>query len=77
MKSALSEQFGNIQSWSDMYDTCDMETKKMILSRIFNEVRVKRDYEIEIDLTVDCEQLGLCLSEADTDEATILSRQTA
>jgi hypothetical protein len=77
MKTALSEQFSNIQSWSDMYDTCDMETKKMILSRMFNEVRVKRDYEVEIDLTVNCEQLGLCLNESDTDEATALSRQTA
>ena len=43
---------------ADMYERCDMETKKMILSRIMKAVRVKRDYEIEIDLTVDCEQLG-------------------
>jgi len=42
-----------------MYDVCDMETKKMILSRIFSSVRVSRDYDIEIDLTVDCEQLGI------------------
>jgi hypothetical protein len=77
MKTALSEQFGTIQSWSDMYDTCDMGTKKMILSRMFREVRVKRNYEVEIDLTVDCEQLGLCLNESDTDEATAPSRQTA
>jgi len=31
----------------------------MILSRIMKSVRVKRDYEVEIDLTVDCEQLGV------------------
>ena len=42
-----------------MYEDCDMETKKMILSRIMKSVRVKRDYEVEIDLTVDCEQLGV------------------
>ena len=31
----------------------------MILCRMMKSVRVKRDYEIEIDLTVDCEQLGI------------------
>jgi len=69
MKEALSEQFSNIQSWSDMYDTCDPETKKMILARMFGEIRVKRDYEVEIDLTASCEQLGLCLDEADAGES--------
>jgi hypothetical protein len=64
----LSEQFGNIQSWSDMYETCDLETKKMILSRMFRAVRVKRDYEVKIDLTASCEQLRLYLDEADAGE---------
>jgi hypothetical protein len=48
-----------MKSWADMYDGCDKETKKMILSRMMSAVRVKRDYEIEIDLAVDCEQLGI------------------
>ena len=48
-----------ILTWDDISDDCDMETKKMILSRIMKSIKVKRDYEIEIDLTVDCEQLGL------------------
>jgi len=63
MKVALSKHFDNIKSWSDMYDECGMETKKMILSHIMKAVRVKRDYEIEIDLTVDVEQLGLLSEE--------------
>jgi len=49
MKTALSKQFDNIKTWSDMYDECNMETKKMILAHIMKAVRVKRDYEIEID----------------------------
>ena len=36
-----------------------MEIKKMILSHLFSAVSVSRDYRIEIDLTVDCEQLGI------------------
>ncbi|MDR0347627.1 MAG: recombinase family protein, partial [Coriobacteriales bacterium] len=68
MKASLCEQFKNIRSWSDMYDTCDMETKKMILSRMFSDVRVSRDYKVDIDLTVDCEQLGITLDEVVADE---------
>ena len=63
MKAVLAEQFSNIQSWSELYNTCDLETKKMIVSRIFSSVRVKRNYEVEIELTVACEQLGIVLEE--------------
>ena len=63
MRVALSKQFDNIKSWSDMYDGCGTETKKMILSHIMKTVRVSRDYEIEIDLTVDIDQLGLLTEE--------------
>jgi chromosome segregation ATPase len=59
MKTDLAKQFASIQNWADMYSTCDLETKKMILSKIFSAVRVRRDYEVEIDMTVDCEQLGI------------------
>jgi hypothetical protein len=47
-----------------------METKKMILSRMFSEVRVSRDYKVEIDLTVDCEQFGITLDEVGVDGTT-------
>ena len=43
----------------NLYGDCDMETKKMILSRIMSSIKVSRDYEIEIDLTVGCEELGI------------------
>ena len=43
---------------ADMYGECDMATKKMILSRIMKSVKVKRDYEIEIDFAIDFEQVG-------------------
>ena len=77
MKRELSEQFSNIRNWSDMYDTCDMETKKMILSRIFSAVRVRRDYEVEIDLTATCEQLGIALGELGSDEAVTSGSKSA
>lgn len=56
MKDALSQQFDNLRTWADMYDECDMETKKIILARIMKSVRVRRGYEIEIDFTIDFEK---------------------
>jgi hypothetical protein len=58
MKTSISNQFDKLQTWADMYDDCDMETKKMILSRIMKAVKVKSGYEIKIDFTVDFEQVG-------------------
>ena len=58
MKDSLSRQYDKICTWADLYDGCDMETKKMILSRIMEAVRVRRDYEIEIDFSFDFEQIG-------------------
>ncbi|MDR1061842.1 MAG: hypothetical protein LBL83_11715, partial [Clostridiales bacterium] len=59
IKKSLSERFDAMKNWADMYDGCDKEAKKMILSCIMKTVRVKRGYEIEIDLAVDCKQLGV------------------
>ena len=59
MRDTLSRQFDTMRTWADMYDDCNIETKKMIASRIMSSVRVKRGYDIEIDLTVECEQLGI------------------
>lgn len=57
MKS-FSEQYEQITSWADMFSNCDLETKKMILARIMNAVKVSRDYEIEISFAVSFEQFG-------------------
>ena len=58
-RGSLAEQYDSMRSWADLYGDCDMETKKMILSRVMSSVKVSRDYEVEIDLTVDCEELGI------------------
>jgi cellobiose-specific phosphotransferase system component IIA len=58
MKQSLSEQLEEILTWADIFNDIDLETKKMILSRIMKQVRVCRDYEIEIDFTVDYQQVG-------------------
>lgn len=58
MTEELAEQFDTIRSWSDRYDNCDRETRKMMLSKVFKEIRVKRGYEVEIKLMDSCKLLG-------------------
>jgi len=65
----LKRDFDNIKTWSDMYDECDLETKKMILFHMMKKVHIRRDYEIELDLMVDIEQLGLLGGTSLTGEA--------
>lgn len=50
LRDELFRQYDTITRWAELYDTCDIETKKMIISRLMNTIRVKRGYEIEIDL---------------------------
>ncbi len=38
---------------------CFFSERNIVVSRIMESVRVKRDYEIEIDLTLDCKSLGI------------------
>jgi DNA invertase Pin-like site-specific DNA recombinase len=52
----IVRRFENVKTWADMYDGCDTETKKMILSRLVGAVRVRRDYEVEIDMAVEFER---------------------
>lgn len=77
MRDSLAQQFDTMKTWADMYDECDAETKKMILSRIMKSVTVRRDYEIDIDLTVDCEQLGVAHSGAMRANYTLLTPEKA
>ena len=69
-QAALAQQYDSMLTWADMYGQCDMAAKKMIVARLMRAVRVSRDYHVEIELTVDCEQLGISLG--DGDEATAL-----
>jgi len=41
-----------------------------IVARLMRAVRVSRDYQVEIELTVDCEQLGISLG---SDEMSLLA----
>lgn len=65
IKETLLESYENLRSWSSVYDSCDIEERKMIVSRIISEVRVKRDYILEVKPTFSIELLGMVLRDGD------------
>lgn len=51
----VQNEYNQILSWADLYDESSFEAKKMIVSQFIKAVRVKRDYEIEIDFNISFE----------------------
>jgi len=58
LKDTLYRQYMEIQSWADVYNEIDNETKKMIVSKIIKRVFVKRNYEIEIEFNANFEKIN-------------------
>ena len=53
----LHKLYGKLVSWSELFDTCNMAEKKMIVSQLIRQVRVWKGYRVEIDFNVNIEQL--------------------
>ena len=60
---ATREDFNKLLSWADMFDKCDMETKKMIVSMMIKRVDVYPGYKMQIEFNFDLEQFELGLQE--------------
>ncbi len=52
----LHEQYQDMLSWSQLYDTASMEAKKMIVSCLIRRVDVYRGYRLHIEFNIDFEQ---------------------
>ena len=55
----VTRQYNDILSWADMYSVSAIDVKKMIVAQLIREVRVSKDYHIEIDFKISERQLGL------------------
>lgn len=42
----------DLLSWAEMYDSSDLETKKMIVSQIIRSVYVTKGYDLDIHLNI-------------------------
>ena len=52
----LRQEYDRLLTWTDLFDTCSFEAKKMIVAQFVKAVRVSRDYNIEIDFNVSFEE---------------------
>ena len=52
----LKKQYDKVLTWADMFEGSSLEGKKMIIWQIINQVRVFRDYRLEVDLKIGFEQ---------------------
>jgi hypothetical protein len=57
----LCHEYDALLTWSDVFEHNDIEEKKMILTHIIKAVKVSRDYELDIDMNVICEQFGMSM----------------
>ena len=56
--ASLNDQYNDIISWGNMYDTASMEAKKMIVNCLINRIDVYTDYKLHIDFKIDFDQFS-------------------
>ncbi|MBR2405583.1 MAG: hypothetical protein IKB04_00835 [Clostridia bacterium] len=52
----LSDNFDELISWAELYDSASLEKKKMVVNALINRIEVSRDYKVKIDFNFDFEQ---------------------
>ena len=52
----LDYYYDQFTSWADEFDTATMEQKKMIICQLIKEIRVYKDYNIEIEFNISYRQ---------------------
>ena len=54
--SQVLQEYDQLIGWAEMYDNCTFEARKMIVAQFVKAVRVRRDYEIDIEFNVSFEE---------------------
>ncbi len=54
--SELQAEFEQIATWSEIFDSSDIATQKMICGYIIKRVNVCRDYKLEVEFNINMEQ---------------------
>lgn len=52
----MERRYNQFVEWADVYDTASMETRKMIVSQLFDRIEVYRDYKLKVRFTITVEQ---------------------
>ena len=67
--SQVLREYDQLIGWAEMYDNCTFEAKKMIVAQFVKAVRVRRDYEIDIEFNVSFEEFQALYLEGEPEEA--------
>ena len=73
----IRKKYDSISSWADLYVLSTMEAKKMIVSQLIKQIRVNRDYRLEIELNVGYEEFYSYIQNLRGDAALVVQRKTA
>ena len=60
----VRQDYAELINWANLCDNCNFEAKKMIIAQFVKAVRVKRDYEIEVEFNVAFDEFQQILSGA-------------
>jgi len=52
----MQAEFNRIATWSEIFDSSDIATKKMICGYIIKRVTVYRDYKLPVEFNINVEQ---------------------
>ena len=52
----MQAEFDRIASWSEIFDSSDVATQKMICGYIIKRVKVYRDYQLSVEFNINVEQ---------------------
>jgi len=53
---SLDDQFSDFRNWAEVFDTASIEERKMIICHLIKEIKVYKEYEIDITFNMDYEQ---------------------
>lgn len=67
--SQVLQEYDQLVGWAEMYDNCTFEAKKIIVAQFVKAVRVRRDYEIDIEFNVSFEEFQALYLEGEPEEA--------
>ena len=67
--SQVLQEYDQLIGWAEMYDNCTFEARKMIVAQFVKAVRVRRDYEIDIEFNVSFEEFQALYLEGEPEEA--------
>ena len=67
--SLVLQEYDQLVGWAEMYDNCTFEAKKMIVAQFVKAVRVRRDYEIDIEFNVSFEEFQALYLEGEPEES--------